>query len=318
MAVGVPLLCIVSMEYNLATCGTGRSGQALGDNLSLLKLKFVEYGVKQFVQLLRLAAHDGCLLVNHTLMQQVDGNLNHCGTGTFAVTGLKEPQLALLNSELHILHIAIVVLKHILEFIQLVVNLRHSLFHRRIFADALLFADTCTLSPALRANLGNLLRSTDSCNNVLALCVYEILTIEEILTVSGIAAEANTSSTGFTHITEYHGHNANSGTPLVWNSFHLAVQDSTLVHPAAEYCADGTPKLLDRIIGEIFASTFLDGGLEQFNQFLQFLYRQVLVELDTTFSLYAFNNFLEWVDVFLVYGLHLENYVTIHLYEATI
>ena len=46
--------------------------------------------------------------------------------------------------------------------------------------------DPCTLSPALRTDLCNLLRSTDTGYHVLTLCVDKILTIEEILTITSV------------------------------------------------------------------------------------------------------------------------------------
>ena len=85
--------------------------------------------MQQLVELLRLAAHDGGLLVDHTLVEQVDSDLHHSGTCTLTVTCLEEPELALLNGELHILHIVIVVLQLVLDTIQLGIDLRHSLLH---------------------------------------------------------------------------------------------------------------------------------------------------------------------------------------------
>ena len=85
--------------------------------------------MQQLVELLRLATHDGGLLIDHTLVEQVDSDLHHGSTCTLTVTCLEEPELALLNGELHILHIVIVVLQFVLDTIQLIVDLRHSLLH---------------------------------------------------------------------------------------------------------------------------------------------------------------------------------------------
>ena len=88
----------------------------------------VEYRVQELVKLVRLATLDGCLLVNLTLMEQIHSDLDHCSTCALTVTCLKEPELALLNGELHVLHIVIVVLKLLLDLVQLLVDLRHLLF----------------------------------------------------------------------------------------------------------------------------------------------------------------------------------------------
>ena len=268
----VPILSIVSVEHNLTTGSTWRCGQTLGNNLGTGQSLLVEDGVQQFVELLRLATHDSGFLVNLTLVQQVDGNLYHSSTCALTVTGLEEPQFALLNGELHILHITIVLLELLLNAVQLLIDLRHCLLHRRILGYALSLRDACTLSPTLATQLGNLLRSTNTGNNILTLCINQIFTIEYVLTISGITAEAYTSSRGVAHVTEYHCHNRYGCTPLVGNTFHLTIQDSTLVHPAAEHSTDGTPQLLDRIVGEVLACALLDGSLEQLNQFLQVFY----------------------------------------------
>ena len=142
--------------------------------------------MQKLIELLRLTAEDSSLLIDHTLVEEVHSNLHHSGTCTLTVTCLEEPELAFLYGELHVLHIVIVMLQLILESVELLVKLRHSLFHRRILGSTLLFRDTGTLSPALRTNLCNLLRSTDTSYHVLTLCVDKILTIEEILTITSV------------------------------------------------------------------------------------------------------------------------------------
>ena len=105
--------------------------------------------MEQLVQLLGLAALYGGLLINQTLVHQVHGNLNHSGTCALTVTCLEEPELTLLNGELHILHIVVVLLKFVLQSIQLLVDGGHSLFHRRILGLALLLGYACQGSPTL-------------------------------------------------------------------------------------------------------------------------------------------------------------------------
>ena len=143
--------------------------------------------------------------------------------------------------ELHILHVAVVVFQLLLDGVQLVVQLRHSLFHRRILACTLFLADTLERCPAAAALEGDLLRGADTSHHVLALCIHKVLTVEDVLTGSGIAAEANAGSGSLAHVTEHHRHDGNSGTPLVGYAFHLTIEDSTLVHPAAEHSADSAP-----------------------------------------------------------------------------
>ena len=301
LAILVPLLSIVSVEYDLTASSTWRSRETLSDDLSSRERQLIEYRMQKFIELLRLTAEDSSLLVDHTF-----------------VTCLEEPELAFLYGELHVLHIVIVVLQLILESVELLVKLRHSLFHRRILSYALLLRDASTLSPALRTDLCNLLWCADTSYHVLTLCIDKILTIEEVLTITCVTREANTSSRSFTHVTEYHRHDRNCSTPLIRNTFHLTVEDSALVHPRTEHCADSTPKLIDRIGREILTSLLLDSSLEELNELLERLYREVLVESNTLLFLHLFDDSLEWIDVFLVNWLKTHNNITIHLYETTI
>ena len=209
-------------------------------------------------------------------------------------------------------------LQFLLDAVELCIDFRHSLLHGRILGSALLLRDACTLCPALRTDLSDLLWCADTCNHVLTLCVHKILTVEEVLTVTGIAAEAYTRSRGVTHVTEYHGHDADGSTPLVGDAFHLTIEDGTLVHPAAEHSADSAPKLLNRVVREVLARTLLDSLLEELHKLLELVYREVLVENDTTLLLHLLDDFLERVDVLFVHRLHLKNDVTVHLYETAI
>ena len=314
----MPLLSIVCMEYNLTAGSTWRCRETLCDDLSLRKSQLIEYWMQKLIKFLRLTAQDSSLLINHTLVKEIHGNLHHSCTCTLTITSLEEPEFAFLYGELHILHIVIVVLQLILESIELLVKLRHSLFHRRILSYALLLRDASTLSPALRTDLCNLLWCTDTSYNVLTLCIDKVLTIEEVLTITCITREANTSSRSFAHVTEYHRHDRNSCTPLIRNTFHLTVKDSALVHPRTEYCADSAPELLDRVGREILTSLLLDSSLEELNELLERLYREVLVESNALLFLHLFDDSLEWIDIFLVYWLKTHNNITVHLYETTI
>ena len=89
----------------------------------------IEYRVKQLVEFARITTLYGSLLINLALLQEVHGYLHHCRTRALSVTGLKEPKLALLNGELHILHVVIVLLELVLYAVELLIYFRHRLFH---------------------------------------------------------------------------------------------------------------------------------------------------------------------------------------------
>ena len=274
--------------------------------------------MKKLVEFIWFTTQECCLLVNLSLVKKVHSNLNHSSTCTLTVTSLEEPELTFLYSELHILHIMVVLLQLILEGKQLCIKFRHSLFHRRILSSTSLFIDILLSSPTEWTFLSNLLWSTDTCNNILTLCVDKILTIEEILTSTSITREANTCSRAITHITKYHSLYGYGCTPLLWNTFHLTIKDSTLVHPWVEHSAYSTPQLLHRIIWKFLTGLFLDSILEEYNKLLQVFNSHLVIKLNATLSLNLLNNSLEWVDILLIYRLHAQYNVAVHLYKTTI
>ena len=274
--------------------------------------------MEELVELLGLTAQHGRLLVDHALVEQIHGDLNHGGTRTLTVTCLEEPELALLHGELHVLHVVVVVLELVLQLVELLIDLGHGLLHRRILGHALSLVDAGALSPTLRTDLGDLLRGANTGHHVLALCVDEILAIEEVLAVTGVAAEANTRGRRVAHVTKHHGHDRNGRTPLVGDALHLTIENGALVHPAAEHGADSAPKLLLGIGGEVATSLLLDGLLEALNEFLKRLHREVLVEHNALLLLHLLDDSLERIDVLLVLGLHAEHNVAVHLNETAI
>ena len=314
----MPFFGIVGVEDNLTAGGTGRGGQTARDLVSTGQSALVEDGVQEFVELVGLAALDGGFLVDEAFVKEVHGDLHHCGTRALTVTRLEEPEFAFLYRELHVLHVAIVLLELVLQGVEFLVDFGHGFFHGGELGSAFFFADTGTFCPTLCTDLGDLLRRADTGYHVFTLCVYQILTVEEVLTVTGVAAEANTRCRGFAHVTEHHGLYVHSRTPLVGDRLHLTIENGALVHPAAEYRANGTPKLFFGICGEVVAGLCFDGGLEALNEIFQFFDREILVEVNAANGLHFLDDGFEGIDVFLVLGLHAEHDVTVHLHEATI
>ncbi len=108
--------------------------------------------MQQGVELLRLYAQDSLFLVDHALVYEVNGDLQGSVCGALAVTGLQHVELAILDGELHVLHIFIVLLKTVCDLCKLLVHFGHIL-----------------LQVADRG------RRTDAGHNVFALCVDQVL-----------------------------------------------------------------------------------------------------------------------------------------------
>ena len=133
------------------------------------------------------------------------------------------------------------------------------------------------MCPVERASLRDLLRSTDTGYYVFALSVDEVFAVEDIFTRTSISAKANPRSRGVAHIAEYHSLDVDSCPPFSRDTFHLTIEDSTLVHPAIEDSADSTPELLHRVSGEVLTCAALDLLLEEYDQALEFVDVQLII-----------------------------------------
>ena len=150
------------------------------------------------------------------------------------------------------------------------------------------------------------------------MCIDEVFTIEKVLTIAGITAEANTGGRSFAHVAEHHSLHVHRGAPFVGNAFHLAVEDGAVVHPRAEHCTHSSPKLLFGIGGEVVPRLFFDSLLEALHKSLEVFDRKFLIELHPAGFFHFFDDGLEGIDIFLVFGLHPEHYIAIHLHEAAV
>ncbi len=146
--------------------------------------------MEQCVKLLRLNTKNCFLLIDKTLVNKVNGYLESGGSGTLTVSCLEHIELAVFNGKLHILHILIVSFKLLCDSYELFIDFGH------------IFLKLC-----------NLAGSTDTCNNVLALSVDEILAEESVLTGSGVTGECNACAGVGVKVAEYHGLNINGSTP---------------------------------------------------------------------------------------------------------
>ena len=283
------LLCLFSSKDDLAAGRTGRSCQTLADDLCSLQGSSVELGMQQGIQLLGLHAQDSLLLGDHALVHQIAGDLQSSLCGTLAVTGLQHIQVAVLNGELHILHIAEVVLQTGSDLDKLIVHLRHLILQ---VADGR--------------------RSAHAGNNVLALCIDQVLAHQLLSAGGGVTGESNAGAGTVAGVTKGHLLHVDSGAPLVGDLVHLTVDVCTGVIPAAEHGLDSLDQLITGILREGTAFVLLVDLLEGADQFLQVVSSQVHVVLDAL-------GFLHLVDLDLEQALRdHHNNVCKHLHETAV
>ncbi len=313
-----PCLSLVGEEHDLAGCCAGRCGKALGNYVGTLEGSLVEYRVEQFVELLGLHTQQGGLFVNLAVAEEVHGDFHHSGAGALAVTGLEHPQLAVLDGEFHILHVAVVIFEAVSDGEEFLSADGHGFFERGIFRGAFFLGDALKGSPAARAFDGDLLGSANTGHNVLTLCVDEVFTVEDVFAGGSVARESHAGGRVLAHVAVYHGLHVYSGAPFFGNLVHAAVDDGAFVHPRVEHGADAAPELFPSRVGEVLAGVFLDGTLEEAHEGLEVFNRKFGVEFDAFFFLHLLHDGFEGVDVGLRLGLHAEHHVAVHLHETTV
>ena len=101
--------------------------------------------------------------------------------------------------------------------------------------------------------LGNRLRCTNACNNILALCVDQVFAKNALCACGGVTCEGNACTGGLSLVSEYHGLYVYSSTPVARNIVHTTVYDCTGVVPGTEYSLNRAHQLILRLLRELFA-----------------------------------------------------------------
>ena len=262
---------VIAREHDLAHGGAGAGVEATSQSLVLLG--GIELRVQELVELRGVDTAHGLLAGDEALLDHLDGNAQGGGGGTLAHTGLEHPELALLDGELDIAHIAVVVLErqeHALEFLTSGLKTRGGL------------------------EVGDGLGVADAGDDVLALGVDQKVTVEFLGAIGRVAREGDASRRCLPLVAKSHGLNVDGSTELVGDTMLLAVDARTLVHPAAKDSLNGKAQLELRIMREDrFAVGDLElgiqGGLdvigedthERLDELLQVLSRKLGIDANT-------------------------------------
>ena len=164
--------------------------------------------MKKCIEVTWIDHRNGFLLASHTLIYEVAGDLQRSLCGSLTISGLQHVKLTVLNGELHILHISIMLLEGLAYLYELCECLRELLLH-----------------------LLDVHRRTNTCYDVLALCVCKELTEEALCAGSRISREGYTGTTVITHVTECHGLYVYSSTPGIRDIIVTTINVCTWVIP---------------------------------------------------------------------------------------
>ena len=190
--------------------------------------------MQELIQGLGLDAKDSLLLVDHALIHKIAGDLDGCLCGALAISGLQEEEVTVLDRELHVLHVLVVVLEALGELHELLIALRKVL-----------------------CELGDRLRRADAGDDVLALCVDQVLTEDALCAGCGVSREGNARAGGVAHVSEDHGLDVDGSAQLIGNVVHPSVGVGSGVVPGAEDGLDGLHQLNLRILREVLALLLL-------------------------------------------------------------
>ena len=241
--------------------------------------------MEQGIEVTGVDHENSFLFGSHALVNEVAGDLQSRLSGTLAVTGLEHIELAVLDGELHVLHIAVVVFERLADVLELL----------ECFGEQL-----CHLCDGKR--------STDACNDVFALCIGQEFAHQLLFAGCGITGESNTGAAVVAHVTECHHLHVDSGAPGVGDIVVAAVDIRTGVVPGTEHGFDCADELFLRIGREIGADLGLIFSLELVCKSLEVIGVQLDVELDALFRLHLVDELLEVLlaDFHNDVGIHLD------------
>ena len=186
-------------------------------------------------------------LRDQPLVDHVHGEAHGGEAGALAVARLQHPELALLDGELDVLHVAVVLLQLAADLFELLVDRRHVLLE-----------------------FGDLLGRADAGDHVLALGVDEVFAVEDLLAGGRVAREGDAGAAVVAHVAEDHRADVGGRAPLVRVAVLPAIDDGPVVHPRAEHGAD-RPATSARWAssGKSLPVLLLDRLLEALDQFLE-------------------------------------------------
>ena len=196
--------------------------------------------MKQLIEVLRRNALHRLVLCDQAFFHHLDRAAHGCHAGPLRATSLQHVQLAVLERELHILHVLEVRFEFRRQALELAVDLGElAAFH-----------------------LFDRLRRACAGDDIFALRVGEHVAIQHILAGAAVARERHTRAAVVPHVPVDHGDDVDRRPQAVGNAVHLAIVFGAAGVPALEDRLDRAPQLLLRIVGERVPRALLHNRLE--------------------------------------------------------
>ena len=182
------------------------------------------------------------LLVDQPLVEHVHRHVQGGRAGPLAVAALEHVELAFLDRELDVLHVVVVRFELAADVVELLVQGRPlGLQRRQVLVLRVLGSFVQRIGRA------------DAGHHVLALGVDEPLAVELVLAGGRVAREGHAGGRGVAQVAEDHALHVAGGAPIAGDALDLAIGNGPAAFPTLEHRADGAPKLLVGIVGELAA-----------------------------------------------------------------
>ena len=243
-----PFFGIGCGENNLAHRGTRNSINACAENGALKSFLVdlgIDDGIEETFYIFRPDAKNGIFVRDEFFIGHVDRHAKGRRRSAFAGARLQHIELAFFDSELHVLHVSIMLFKFCSNFFKLRVKRGKPLSH---FAE--------------------MHRSANAGDHVFALSVHQIVAVKFFFPGTGIARETDARPGIFSCVSEHHLHDIDGGAKKAGYFFDATIGDGLLGHPRAEHGANRAPQLLHWIIREFLPALFLEVFLEFGDQVL--------------------------------------------------
>ena len=245
--------------------------------------------MKQCVKVTRIDHSYSFFLRSHALVNKVACDLQSSLSSSLTVTCLQHVQFAVLYGKLHILHVSVVSLQSLAYIFELCKCLREFFFH-----------------------FGNVHRSTNAGNNVLALCIGKEFSEQTVFSCSRVTGKCNTCTTVVSHVTKCHHLYVDSSSPGVRNIVVTTVYIGSRVVPGTEYSLYSAHQLLFCVSREICSDLLFVLCLELSCQSLQIF----CCKLNVLFYAFFFFHLVdEFFEIFLA---DFHNNVGIHLDKSSV
>ena len=273
----------IRSEVGLADGGAGRGAHALGEQG--LCAVVGEVGEHQLRQLVPGHPLQRLVLTDEAGVEHVDGDPEGRSRSALADAGLEHEELAVLDGELDVAHVAVVRLELLHDRDQVVVAL---------LVDAL--------------HVGQRQRVADAGDDVLALGVLEVVAVDPNRSGRGVTGEGDTGAGVHAAVAEDHDLHVDRRAEVGGDALATAIEHGAIGVPRVEDGLDRTHELGLGVLGELAAVVLEDDRLVGLDELPQVVGVQLEVSGDALGLLDRVHRVLEALTLEVEHGLavHLE------------